>query len=334
VTALFKPQQVYVQEAALDYPLGQKLWQHFQKLGPDPQLYKQRIPSVVGATVRERFFKGKRTMVVSRWRGGQFQSCKPSAHWQLPLSSGCPGHCQYCYLHTNLAKRPFINVHVNIDEILTKARSLCQEEDTVFEGAATSDPVPVEPLVGSLAEAIRFFAALPTAHFRFVTKFTDIESLLPLEHKGKTEIRFSINCERIISSYELGTPPLQKRLDAAEKVARADYPVGFLVGPIFVFPGWKNEYEKLLKQLEASLPQGHYTFELITHRFTLRARRSIAEIYPKNELPLDTEERRFKYGQFGYGKYVYPPALMEELESFFQDLIAQYFPESQILYFV
>lgn len=333
---IFKPQQVFIQQAALDYPLGQKLWQHFQSLGPEPVPYQQKIPSLRGVSAREKFFQGKRTLVVSLWRGKEFQSCKPSAHWQLPLISGCPGHCQYCYLHTNLAQRPFINVHVNREEILTKAFSLSQqkEEPTIFEGAATSDPVSVEPLVGSLAEAIRFFAATPKTGFRFVTKFTDVDSLLSIEHKGKTEIRFSLNCERIISSFERGVPSLAPRLEAAGKVARSEYPVGFLIGPIFVFPHWKEEYDQLLRQLQENLPAANYSFELITHRFTTRARESISQIYPGNKLPLETEDRSFKYGQFGYGKYVYPKALMEELEDFFRKKISHYFPRSKILYFV
>ncbi len=297
-------------------------------------LYKQKIPSNRCESVRDKFFQGKRTLVVSLWRGGEFQSCKPSAHWQLPLVSGCPGHCQYCYLHTNLAKRPYLNVHVNIEEILAKAHSLSQTEPTIFEGAATSDPVAIEPLTGSLAQAISFFAETPLARFRFVTKFTDIESLLPLKHRGKTEIRFSINCQEIISSFERGVPPLKLRLAASGKVARAGYPVGFLIGPIFAFPLWREEYDQMLRQLRENLPQGAYTFELISHRFTLRARESISQIYPDNKLPLETQERSFKYGQFGYGKYVYPKAVLQEFEDFFREKIAHYFPASEILYFV
>jgi len=40
---------------------------------------------------------------------------------------------------------------------------------TIFEGAATSDPVPVEPYTGALAETIRFFASQEHGKFRFVT---------------------------------------------------------------------------------------------------------------------------------------------------------------------
>ncbi len=55
-------------------------------------------------------------------RVGKFQSCKPSAHWQLPLLSGCVGNCQYCYLNTNLGDKPYVKINVNVEDILNQAQ--------------------------------------------------------------------------------------------------------------------------------------------------------------------------------------------------------------------
>ena len=54
-------------------------------------------------------------------------------------------------------------------------------ETTVFEGAATSDPVAVEAWTGSLARAIGFFARLENAAFRFATSYTDVDGLLDVD---------------------------------------------------------------------------------------------------------------------------------------------------------
>ena len=75
------------------------------------------------------------------------------------------------------------------------------------------------------------------------------------------------------------------------------------------------------------------TFELIQHRFTKPAKRVIEKNYPKTKLELDEEKRRYKWGRYGIGKYIYQKdeehALRETLESY----IETYFPKAKIEYF-
>lgn len=63
----------------------------------------------------------------------------------------------------------------------------------------------------------------------------------------------------------------------------------------------------MLKTLADALPAVVHpiTFEFITHRFTKRAKNNIMELFADTELPLDETVRQFKFGQFGYGKYLY-----------------------------
>ena len=334
----FIPRVVYIQKSALEYPLGSKLLEEFNSRGIEVSLYEKRIPVARGQAFRDCFLRAKRTMVALVWTRREFQTCKPSAHYQLPMTSGCPGHCQYCYLNTNLGKNPFVKVYVNIDEILRRAEEYVNQrkpEITVFEGSATSDPVAVEAWTGSLEKTIKFIATLDNARFRFATKYTSIQNLLDTEHNNKTEVRFSINSSYVVEKFEAGTPPLESRLKAAQEISEAGYPIGFLIGPIIHFAGWQKEYTHLLKLARAHIPEGiPVSFELITHRFTKRAQNIIEQVYPDTEVPFDEKERRFKYGQFGYGKYIYKKELMEEMEKFFRTTINTLFPEGKILYSV
>ena len=335
----FVPARVLIARDALGYPLGARLADVFAGRKIPVAVYDGRIPSVSRTSFRERYLLSKRTMVVLVREGREFQTCKPSAHYQLPLVSGCPGLCQYCYLNTNLGRAPYVKVYVNVDEILEQAASYVQArapETTVFEGAATSDPVAVEAWTGSLAKAVGFLARLENAAFRFATKYCDVDGLLDVDHRGKTVIRFSINCEYAIDTYERGAPSLDNRIKAAAKVAAAGYPMGFLIAPVFAFEEWRTQYDDLLRRLRLRLPAGSgpFTFEVISHRFTSRAKNVIRAVYPSTTLPLDEAVRRFKRGQFGYGKYVYPADLMTELTEFFRDRIAAHFPESTVLYVI
>lgn len=336
----FIPKRAFFEKESLEYPAGKRAFQLLKEFGVDVQFVgsHNRITGIPGKTPREAYLEGKRTMVVGVRKTLDFQTCKPSAHYQLPLVTSCPGMCQYCYLNTTLGKKPYIRVYVNTEEILSEAKRYIDErlpEITLFEGAATSDPLPVEPFTGSLAQAIEFFGTQEHGRFRFVTKFTNVEPLLKLSHNGHTRFRFSINARSIIDNYESGTPRLVQRLDAAEKVYSAGYPTGFIIGPIITFDSWQEEYRAMFEYLTERFGMGKgLTLELITHRFTKRAKTNILDVFPETTLPMNEEHRKFKYGQFGYGKYVYQPETMDEIKSFMEEMVQKHVPKAEIDYFI
>lgn len=340
---MFNPKRIIFEKGALDYPLGQSIYQFFQDR-PDLEVInltsnriKQHIP---GDDLYHQYREGKRTLVVGTKKSLKFQSCKPSAHYQLPLVSGCMGQCQYCYLNTNLGDKPFVRVHVNVDEILDQAKKYMNErlpKTTIFEGSATSDPIPVEPFTHSLAKMITFFGNTPNGRFRFVTKYNDVDTLLDLPHHGHTEVRFSINTHTVISTYELGTASIKQRLEASRKVAAAGYPLGVLIAPVFLYPNWQEEYRQLLLDLAQELPKSlkyPVTFEVISHRYTPRAKDRILQVFPETTLPMNDEDRKYKYGQFGYGKWVYPKDDLGEITAFFTKQINAIFPNGEIKYII
>jgi len=338
----FIPKRALFERDALDYPIGKSIYHKMHELGVEISFIgsHNRVTGIPGKTAQEAYFEGKRTLVVGVRRTLDFQTCKPSAHYQLPLVTSCIGECEYCYLNTTLGKKPYIRIYVNIDDILARAKEYINErlpEITIFEGSATSDPLPVEPYSGLLKKSIEFFGKEEHGRFRFVTKFTNVESLLAAKHNGRTTFRFSINSESVIRKFEHRTPALNERIEAAVKVASAGYPMGFIVGPIFYYPGWDNEYSHMLESLAKQL-HGKINvppaFELITHRFTKRAKKNILEVFPRTQLPLDENVRKFKYGQFGYGKYLYTSEQMAEMKHFFQKKIRETFPDAEIMYFV
>ncbi|MPM45363.1 Spore photoproduct lyase [bioreactor metagenome] len=338
----FIPKRAFFEPQALDYPLGQKIQKQLEKMGIPIAITgsHNRVTGIPGKTPQEAYREAKRTLVVGVRRGKDFAGCKPSAHYQLPLNTSCPGMCEYCYLATTLGKKPYLRVYVNIDQVLERAHQYIMEKNpevTIFEGAATSDPMPTEYLTGLLKTTIEFFGKQESGRFRFVTKFTDVDSLLTAKHNGHTRFRFSINANMVIAGYEHNTPDMQERVKAAAKVAQAGYPLGFIIAPIFYFSNWRDEYENLFIELDRQLPtqaRSDLTFELITHRFTKRAKSNILDLFPQTTLPMAEEERKFKYGQFGYGKYIYQHDTMDEVRQFMHQQLRLHFPEAKIEYFV
>lgn len=342
VISQFVPKRAFFEPRALDYPLGQELYDRLKEMNVPIQFTgsHNRVTGIPGKTHQEAFGEAKRTLVVGIRKSNDFLACKPSAHYQLPLATSCPSMCEYCYLATTLGKKPYLRVYVNIDEILNQAYQYMEErapEITWFEGAATSDPIPTEYLTGLLYKTIEFFGTQPLGRFRFVTKHDKVDSLLTAAHNGHTRFRFSVNAANIIEKYEHATPSMAERVIAAGKVARAGYPLGFIIAPIFYYPSWEQDYQTLLEALDEQLPQearADLTFELISHRFTKRAKGNILDLFPETTLPLEEGDRKYKYGQFGYGKYIYPEQEMQQMKNHMKSELAKLFPQAKVEYFV
>lgn len=333
---MFKPKNVIFEEEALSYDLGNSLYKDFLNKGVNV-IKNKRGSFIINSKNEEEFFiEGKNTLVVGTYKGRSFESCKPSANYQLPLVSGCMGMCEYCYLNTRLSKKPYTKIYVNTYDILNKASAYAEErkEITIFEGAATSDPVPVEPYTKALRNTIEYVGKKENMLFRFVTKFTDIDELLEIEHNGKTTIRFSINTESVISNFEHRVASLKSRLEAAKKVKKAGYKLGFIIAPVFIYEGFEDDYYNLLENVSAYFKDENIEFEIITHRFTETAKKSILLVFPNTSVPMDKEGRTYKYGQFGYGKYVYEKESLESIKIMFEASIHKLFSNALIKYII
>lgn len=338
----FEPKRVLFEKDALEYEIGKKLYKFFRDKDVEVSQLKShnRVTEIPGNTPQQAYFEGKNTLVVGVRRTLKFETCKPSAHYQLPLVTSCMGMCTYCYLNTQLGKKPYIRVYVNIDEVLKQAEDYINQrkpEITLFEGAATSDPIPTEPYTGALRQTIEFFGKQEHGRFRFVTKFADVDTLLDAKHNDHTTIRFSINAAPVIQKYENRTPGMIERIKASRKIIKSGYQIGFIIAPVMLYDGWKKDYGTMISELVKQLgdfKDNKIHFEIISHRFTAKAKRNINEIFPSNDLPMNEEERKFKYGQFGYGKYVYDKEQLDDMKNFFVDRLKNVFPNYEIDYII
>ncbi|MET3696401.1 spore photoproduct lyase [Bacillus oleivorans] len=337
----FVPQLVYFEPQALEYPLGKELKEKFEDMGLEIRYTTShnQVRNIPGDTHFQRYRNAKSTLVVGIRRTLKFDTSKPSAEYAIPFATGCMGHCHYCYLQTTMGSKPYIRTYVNVEEILEQAEKYMQErapEITRFEAACTSDIVGIDHLTHTLKRAIEYFGNSEYGKLRFVTKFHHVDHLLDAKHNGKTRFRFSINADYVIKYFEPGTSPLAKRIEAAVKVAQAGYPLGFIVAPIYLHEGWKEGYKELFKKLDEALPKEtrkDITFELIQHRFTKPAKRVIQQNYPMTKLELDEEKRKYKWGRYGIGKYVYQNDEQEEIEHTLSKYVEKYFPDAKIEYF-
>lgn len=340
-TALFIPELVYFEPDALNYEKGKQIyeWAQKEKLPIKMTTSHNRITNLPGEGELEKYKIAKRTLVVGIRKTLKFEQSKPSAEYALPIATGCMGHCHYCYLQTTLGAKPYIRVYVNMEDTLQATKQYIEErkpEITRFEAACTSDPVSIEHITGSLKQLIEFMGKEELGRLRFVTKFHHVDPLLNIEHNLHTRIRFSVNAEYVIKNFEPATSSFSERIEAAAKVSRAGYPLGFIIAPIIWHEGWEEGYKQLVEKLADLVPikdTTDLTFELIQHRFTKTAKRVIEQRYPKSKLEMDEAKRKYKWGKWGQGKYVYPDEQAIALQEYITEQIFNFFPSSKIEYF-
>ena len=278
----------------------------------------------------------------------KLQPIAPSADWRVDLAQGCPAHCGYCYLAGSLKGPPITRAYANLDEIfgalpdylgkgtITSKKAARQGEGTTYEASCYTDPLAIEAVTGSLSAAIAWFGRWnAAAQLRFTTKFDDVESLLHIDHNGRTRMRASVN-PAAFARFEGGTAPVANRLAALRRMADAGYPIGLTIAPIIAAPGWERAYGELIEQAGDDTGRqprpDDLTIELITHRYTAGSKATLESWYPGSKLDMSDTNRTTKRNKFGGEKQVYDPATMKALRSFFEEHIAARLPQARILY--
>lgn len=338
---LWIPDRVYFEPSALEYSLGKEIHDFCQKNNIEilKTTSHNQVRGIPGESEKAKFANAKKTLVVGTKKSLKLEVCKPSAHFQFSLMTNCPGNCEYCYLFSTQGKRPYVRVYVNTHDIFDTIEKYIEKrlpEITVFEAASTGDPLAVEHITGTLKKTIEFFGSQNKGRLRVVTKFANVDSILDADHNKHTRFRFSINSNYVINHFEHNTDGLESRLSAAEKIGKANYPLGFIVAPIVRHENWKKEYKDLFENLHSHISFAEnedISFELIQHRFTSSAKNVILERFPNTKLEMDENLRKKKYGKYGRVKYVYQKEEAKEIKDYISALITENFPNAKIEYF-
>ena len=348
---VWKPRRVLVTRSANDHALTGRIIERAEGMGAEIVKLngdQVRVPKEDSPAANYRLAKSTLALVVASPSKMRPQPIPPSADWRFDLATGCPAHCQYCYLAGSLKGPPITRVHVNLPKILeglepfvgqgtiTSKDEKRAHEGTTFEASCYTDPLGIEPVTGALSDTVRWFGQWrDDVQLRFTTKYDGVEPLLGIEHRGRTRARFSVNAEPITRRFEGGTAKLADRLDAMGRMAEAGYPIGLTVAPIMPIEGWRDHYADLLRSARRALSRSNrpdVTVELITHRFTPGSKDVLLGWYPATSLEMDENVRSQKRTKFGSVKYVYPATLMREMRAHLEGLAKAELPDARMLY--
>lgn len=329
------PDSVYFEKEALSYPLGHILKEKYSKL-PWIEIESHNSIKEMQQSENKDFPRLKRHLIIGVRKTHKYVENHKVSDWLVPYtSSGCSAMCLYCYLVCNYNKCSYLRVFVNREDMMDNLvrKSLRTAQAQTFEIGSNSDLVLENKITSNLPWTIEEFAKRGDGHITFPTKFSYVEPLLNLDHQGKTIFRMSLNPDEVIKRVEFGTSPLSERISALNAMCEAGYPVGILLAPVILLPGWDKLYGDLLEEMGNSLSEKvkrSAFIEVIFMTYSYVQNFINTEAFPN---AINLFDKKSMTGR-GRGKYCYKETLRHEGEAFLRERISKSLGDMPILYVV
>ena len=332
---MFIPDAIYFENAISKYELGKELLEKYKSV-PKFEIENHNNIEEMRKKENKEFPRMKKNLIIGIRKTHKFVENHKISDYLVPYtSSGCTASCLYCYLVCNYNKCAYLRLFVNREEMLEKIIKTAEksEKDLTFEIGSNSDLILENTITNNLVWTIENFKNTNKGFLTFPTKFDMVDSLLPLDHKGKIIIRVSVNPAEIIRKVEFGTSDLDSRINAINKLKEAGYKVGLLIAPVIFVEDWKEKYLELIKYLDAKLSskvKKDLFFEVIFMTYSYIHTKINEEAYPN---AINLYDKNLMTGR-GRGKYWYKNEVREEGEKFFRENLGKYFPNNKIIYIV
>jgi spore photoproduct lyase len=262
----FSPKTILLWQKVSEHPEAHRIVKMFP--AADVQVIKnQRNPSFASLPLAKALLAGKKTLMIgetSSFMGhfdGQLGSnvrCCP--YYKLvPASNGCPYYCTYCYLAYVYRKfSPFIKININYDTMFKQIRkAIAGSYCTVsFNMGEMLDSLALDHITNLTTMLVPFFSGFSNAYLMLLTKSKNIDNLLSIEPNERTVVSWSLNSQRVIDKYELGTANLDERIEAAKQCWEHGWKIRFRIDPGILYPNWQAEYFDLIcKALTVTAPE-------------------------------------------------------------------------------
>ncbi len=200
---------------------------------------------------------GKRNLLITHFYGRRLKPCPGTSNHiccgynVINGITNCLMDCSYCVLQGYL-NNPFLTVYTNWDDLLQEVDTFLSmgRQSLVRLGTGElSDSLALESVFPLSQFLIPFFSEKRNGVLELKTKSANIDSILDLDHRGKTVVSWSLNPAKLIEEEEMGTASLKDRIDAAMRCQEKGYPLGFHFDPIVYREGWERDYEEAILQL-------------------------------------------------------------------------------------
>jgi spore photoproduct lyase len=219
-----------------------------QRLAPEP-VRGFRHPIVAG---KRTLMIGEASSFLRRFDGGLGGEVHCAPYFKLvPISNGCPYYCTYCYLGFVYREYlPFIKININYDKMFGEIREAAFDTSSMvaFNMGEMLDSLALDHVTLLAERLVPFFSHLADGCLMLLTKSANIDALLQVAPNPRVVVSWSLNPQRIIEMYEIGTASLKERILAARRCQEHGYRIRLRIDPGILCDGWQLDYADLIRQ--------------------------------------------------------------------------------------
>lgn len=293
----YRPEKVYIEKGAEEYPFTQSLLGRLGHGNPNPAYEVVVDKKILLERIRcesDPIGAGKRFLYLTVDRG---QALKPFPNpegtrscrfYTLNLMEGCDLECSYCILQAYLTN-PFLTLYVNVEEILERLDSFLRAHPAERFRVGTgqlADSLSLDPLTRHSEVLVPFFARRENALLELKTKSVYIANLKGLEPQGKTVVSWSLNAKRIQWEEEHRCASIEERIRAAKQCSDWGYRIGFHFDPLIHYEGALEEYGEVIEEALSEIPQEKIAWVSFgSFRFMPPLKPIMERRFPKSPLP-------------------------------------------------
>lgn len=275
---------------------------------------------------------GKNTLVFgelkSAVRFSQEEGNTCPNYWHFSPYGFCPYGCKYCYLAGTQGVKfsPTVKIYMNLPEMLEEIDRIAMNlgKPTAFYLGKLQDALALDPLTAYSTVLIPFFAEHPYARFTLLTKSTNIDRLLKLEHKGHTILSWSVNPPEVCRIFEENVPSIEERLEMMHEVASAGYPVRTIIMPVIPIEGWRYIYSRFTRHLIEAIPLQRLTLGGIC---SYKAARALMESKLGSN---NTISANMEIAESPDGRSRYSTSLREEMYEYIIKVVREIRPDLEV----
>jgi len=282
--------------------------------------------------------RAKKTLFITKNKGAVIRECPGTSVYTccdytiLHTGTFCTMDCSYCILQAYFHP-PVLQYFAGLD-ILKDALEEKFKLNKIFRigTGEFTDSLIWEKISMMPGFLVKTFAKQNNSILELKTKTVNIESLLSIDHNGKTILAWSLNTPDIIHSEEIGTASLTARLVAAKKAASKGYRLAFHFDPLVIYPDCENQYKKVIDLIfEHVNPRSIVWISIGTFRFMPDLKQVIEQrfgdstiCYGEFILGLDNKMRYFKPLRIGLYK-----ALVSHIKNYAPELLVYFCMEDE-----
>ncbi len=235
----------------------------------------------------------------------------------------CIFDCEYCYLK-GMYPSANIVVFVNLEDIFAEVEQMLKHHSLYLCVSYDTDLLALEEIIGYAKEWCIFTEKHRDLKIEIRTKCANrlfCQSVKPIPG---VIYAFTLSPQAVIDSYEHHTPSLSERLACVSELVGAGCQVRLCFDPMIYMPEWKRHYAEMLEQVFDTVD---LTKIIDVSVGTFRVSQDYLKKMRKQEP--DSAVVWFPF-QNENGFYHYPNELMEKMECFLTDRLAEKISKEKI----